>query len=227
MMKKQIEKLNIRKCLAVMMIAVMLCACSNNQPEVTTSTGKVVDTTVEPTKAAEPTAEPTKVEEPVEVEDPGQEEPTPEVTEPVVEGPNVVRGLDFTNFNEGYGYQHDLDDNTYEGIAWAVSTSLPNELSKITYVLFDGDLCEISPDVESYGFLLYTPKRAESIALDEGPAQVVDFGDSDELGNTYNKKFYALILNDRDGTFDNEKFTVTATYDDGTSESITFYLTKQ
>ena len=234
-MKKQRKEVQlnkeIRKSLVMILVITMimsLCACTDGSASTTQQQQKPVEVTVaEPTKAAEPTPEPTNAEEPT--PEPTEEvEPTPE---PVEESPYMIKGLDFTSFNGNQtGFWADLDNNTYEGLAWAVRTKFPDEDNKITDVLFNEDSYVVPSGLKTLGFLLYTPKNVNSesdITVLQGNVFVESYGNVDNDGNTYNKNMYVMKFSENNPTLNNEPLAIEVTFEDGTSETIRIYVTKE
>lgn len=222
----------MRKYLAVMMAVIMalaMVACDSEQdsrPEENTSSHSNRDDDENEVEVEDP--EPDEKPEVTKPEDPEPEVVEPETEpEPVVEDdPNIIEGVDFTAFNEDgnretlAGIMNTMKLDGLRLIALKLSDAAGHEV--VDEMLADGATYNVAPDkLFYYVFLLYQPGKIENIAVDEtnifcSHGVFYDY--------VYGGAYLFSISNPDIITADGYDMTVTATYSDGTEETITVTL---
>jgi len=211
-----------RSLLFVVLLIAMLTACEPRKVEVSneeSTESQVVEVaTPEPTPKATPI--PTQKPEPTPI-------PTPEPTE----NPNIVDGIDFSEFvpygKSLYAIMYEWD---YDEIRIVVAGDGDGvTVNGVKAVLKDGDSYEMSLEKARYGevFFMYAPKPVKSISVADGEGFI-------NLDKTVslNKEAYKVKLPcdfsvPPKTTGTNVEVSITFKYEDGTDETITVYITKE
>ena len=221
----------MRKYLALLMAAIMvfsMVACdSDTGSESQGSSNRNDEQTVTQVAEEKPTAEDPKpdVEEP-EVTQPDKPDPEEKDPEPVVEdNPNIIEDVDFTAFNED-GDREKLAEilNTMDldGLRLIVlKYSHEAKIELVDDVLEDGESYGCDKPAEYYVFALYQPKEIQNIAVDEAN---MGYAHNVHNGYKYGRVYYIIISNLDILTADGYDMSVTATYSDGSEETITVTL---
>lgn len=224
-----------RKYLAILMAVIMvvsMVACDSdnggnvssgneNEPAVTVTNNNQQEPEVTEPETTEPEVTEPETTDPVEVVDP----------DPVVEdNPNVIKGVDFTDYNvNGGSIFNAFDKLTCDKLMWVIRADLEGTGNKkVIDALFDGDSFDMLLD-KSYKIYLYIPERVDSldsISIDDGDVGILNVGDTDIDGNSYSKVVYELYFNSEGQPMDNMPVSITVTYDDGSTESLTVYFTR-
>ncbi len=215
--------MNTKKLLVTLMLAAImvmpLVACEGNVEPATP-----VATTAEVTEAPEPTeevVEPEVTEAPEPTEEPVVEpEPT---EEPISEDPNIIDGIDFTEFNNQYHEEPDGDfiyvwdvmhqQAKYDNLRIVVISD-----AKAEAILADGDSIVQEEENGSYNLFIYRPKKIVSMEKIGG--------DEVELIETTYPSIAGMLEIGYEVTGTDIEAGVKVTYEDGTQESITIYVTK-
>ena len=201
--------------MAMMVMAFVLTACSNGQQQ----QQAVTTTTPAPTQVAEvkPTEAPVATEAPAPTE-----EPTPTEAPTPTESQYMVDGYDFAEFYEsGAKVEEIVQDWTDDSVrvivkAWG---------KKIIAVLEDGDsfVMEEAVGGSHFSFDMYVPRKANGVTttVDKSFLRL----HKNDRENTEKLPFYFGIDDDATGT--DVECPITITYEDGTEETITIYITKE
>lgn len=233
---------------SIILILIVLAGCGKNV-EPTGSIGSAAA----PTPTAAPTLE---AAAPTEVEAVPTAEATPEATptEAVVEdNPNVIEGVDFTSYNE----ERKPIDIAMQNMKFEVPrlvvtrrvrtlTSLQDE---VMCMLKDGDKFVEEPiqekpenyDSTYFVYHIYAPKQIKKVSYNEETIQVDSNGD----GNTTADNHISSQVNDEFewsgvqysksysfwmaplGMVTDDEVIITIEYEDGTSDQMTVYITKE
>ena len=196
-------------------------------------------------EAAEATPEVAEVVEPTEVE----ATPTEEVVE---DNPNVIEGVDFTSFNEEnmvlsyamYGMKFDVPRLV---VTRRVEMSFDTE-RKVMCILSDGDKFTEEPvdekpehyEATRYEYSIYAPKAIKDVSYNQRKIEynlegVEQTFSADLINGLYSKSWemdgieypesYHFYL-DYNAVVNDEEIIITIDYEDGTSDQMTVYLTK-
>ena len=194
--------------LAAMLVMPMVACEPEADPTTPAPTTEVTE--VQPTE--EPVVEPEVTEEPA----PTEEVVEPEVTEEVVEdNPNVIDGIDFTEFNEGDASFFDIMEN-YPNNDNLKLIALSDK--RVEAILEDGDSIIQEKDNGEYTFFFYTSKDVKSVYKIGGKDVSADIAEYPNI------RGYCFVKDEVTGT--DIECGATVTYEDGTEESITIYVTK-
>ena len=204
------------------------------------TTVAVAPTEVEVPTATEAVAEPTK-----------EADPTP--TEAVVnDNPYVIDGIDFTNFGKGQTIVVSMAEMKYDEpkIIATRSVRLMSSMQRdVVCFLSDGDQFteekpeEIPDDYQKtyFTYYIYAPKEIKDVVFNEESVEVDLTGDGDimiadhvnkEVGDsmeidgvTYPKVFYFNM--ESKGIFNDDEVAMTIEYEDGTSDTVSVFITKE
>ena len=216
----------MKRILVVLLLTVMamsMVGCEGQtKPEVQNAP---TEETVVETEVTEETVveEPGGAEETV-VETEAPEEPTEMPTEDGVEdNPNVIDGIDFTEFNKQYHEEKEGDyiyvwdvmhqQAKYDNLRIVVISD-----AKAEAILADGDSIVQEEENGSYNLFIYRPKKIVSMEKIGG--------DEVELIETTYPSIAGMLEIGYEVTGTDIEAGVKVTYEDGTQESITIYVTK-
>lgn len=237
---------------SIIMVLSIMVGCSNTQASTggvtpSTSIGSSVEPTVQaPTEVvAQPTEEATPTEAVVEAT------PTEEAVE---DNPNIIDGVDFTKYNEGEPIDVVLMDMQFDEPKLIVErkVQIANSgtlISDAMGVLSNGDKYVEEPVEEKpegyeqtyFVYNIYAPKPIKNVSYNEREIEVDNNNDGyltkrdhvypdsfDEMemdGIQYPKLYYFYMV--PKGILTDDDVTVTIEYEDGTSDQITVYITKE
>lgn len=198
----------------VMAMAFVLTACSTGQQQQPT-----VTTTPAPTQVAEvkPTEAPVATEAPAPTE-----EPTPTEAPTPTESQYMVDEHDFAEYYESDARIEEVVQTWTDDSARIIVVGFKD----VNAVLKDGDSFVMDESVGAYySFYVIVPKKAiEATTSNETFVNIIDAPVKEE-GNR-DKMPYAFGIDDKE-TGTNVECPITITYEDGTEETITIYITKE
>lgn len=213
----------------IILMLVMLAGCSEQNVSTSTSadvganvTQAVQDSQVplEATSSSATEMASSEAEQSASQESSAVEE-TASSAEAATDNPYIIDGIDFTDYYAGKKSikRYFLNDFHYDSLRWVVMYK--DEIdSSIIGICKNGDSVKWEAKRNTYWYL-YSPKK------------VVSFEKISEL------KEYAILIDDGEKgywggavfehklTYDNEEMTVRFTYEDGTTEDITVYITAE
>lgn len=203
-MKKKVIAIVVMVALVMSMVA---CGSTQAQPVQESTPAPKTETAVKP-------AEETKVETPVVAEEPKVEES--EVKEEPAENENVVGGIDFTD-NKKYGTPNIEIINkkaNFDEPKVIVASNYAMLDETVEAVLSSGESVTCDSQKGTYVFYYYVPKTVSQIKR-------TDDGINDLLYE--HKSVVAARICDK--KCENTPYEITVTYEDGTEETITVYVT--
>lgn len=205
---------------SIVLVFTMLTGCS----EQSASTGSNANAGANDTQAAQATpssAEGTSSE----AQQPASQESTVEETassaEVVADNPYIIDGIDFTDYYAGNKpIKHFfLNELNYDSLRWVVMYK--DEIdSSIIGIYKDGD--SVNWDAERITFwYLYSLKKVVSYEkLSEFKKYSTEIADGE-------KGYWVDVIFENDLTYNNDEVTFRFTYEDGTTEDITVYVTSE
>ena len=215
----------MKKMLVIMLAVIMAlstAACGTVQPTTQTTPAPAVEVKPEVTPAPEvsepePTEAPKEEPEATEVveETPEVTEEVAEDTEPEEENPFILNGVDyegkFIGMEEIYQFAEGDSLKAY----------VLNGRGQLVAVLFDGDSFVQEETVHDYSYIIYTPKIITKQKNISGPECTCEDWHDVHTGRIAARCEFMVLKSG-----ENVPFGIEVTYEDGTEEAITFYVTK-
>ena len=244
---KNMRKRTIVTAMAMVMMMALLAGCEKTTPPTVT-----VGSAADPTPTVAPTEE---VVAPTEVEAVPTAEATPEATptEAVVEdNPNVIEGVDFTSFNAGGTIRLAMSEVKFDEPKLVVTRKVMSmsgqQISAIGFLSngehYVEEAIEDKPEdymKTNFIYYIYAPKEIKSVTYNKetisidvnGEGRVTDAdhisskeADAKEIDGVKYPKLFYFGLNDFAVVTDDE-VTITINYEDGASDQMTVFLTKE
>ncbi len=219
-MLRKMKKVRFVAMLITASLLVTLTGCDGSTGAATSSTTNPSTTVTTPVETVEATPTPEEVAKPT--EEPVEVNPTEEAVpteEPVVEV-DPMQEYDFTPYNEWQKSETYFNKiMEFDSLRWvAVWVNVDEHKKEVFSILKDGDSVEEVDSSLFYNYYLYVPKKivsASSVGNKDFQTKIMDSS--------------GVVLGNVDfelASCDNLEATVEVTYEDGTSETITIYITR-
>ncbi len=224
----------MKKMLVIMLAVIMAlstAACGTVQPTTQTTPAPAVEVKPEVTPAPE-VSEPEPTEAPKEESEATEVvEETPEVTEEASsDNPYVIDGIDFSAYYEKDGeFYHDgkldiISEILYENANYDdTKVFVFGTKTGLEGVLSDGDSYEMTKEAGTIYFWYYTPKTLINVAIKSGNERA-SFGTQP---SEHSDRIVVISRIAAEEQFEDLPQELLLTYDDGTEESVTIYVTQQ
>ncbi|MBO6206716.1 MAG: hypothetical protein J6O73_07225 [Lachnospiraceae bacterium] len=175
---------------------------------------------LEPSEASEVPTEAPEATESIKA----TEEPTPTEAPTPTKSSYMVDGYDFAEFYESGASVDEVVQNWTED---SVRVIVKARNKNIEAVLKDGDSFVMDESVGAYySFAIYVPKKAANATTTADKSLMRIY--KTELENAENREKMPYVFNiDDDITGTDLECPITITYEDGTEETITIYITKE
>ena len=212
---------------SIIMVLGVLAGCSSQNA----STGSNANTGAQLQQTAPaqslPDVPSTTIEvEPIQADQPASQESTAAenvaFTEAVSDNPNIIDGIDFTEYLEGgkkplrYYF---INEMHYDSLRWVGMYLEGEHENPIIGIFKNGDSIKWKAE-NAFKLMLYAPKK---VVYYEKISEFKDY--PVELDDAERKGFFADTFFEK--AYDNEEMTVRFTYEDGTTEDITVYITAE